>query len=292
MSDVVYVAPRSLNEALTVLHDLSPAATIIAGGQDVVPLMNQGRLAPSSLLDVSRLTELAAISDDHVLTIGALVTHAAIERNPLIHRRAPLLSEAAAQIGGGIQVRNRGTIGGTVAAANPAYDLPACLVALDAVCVLSSVEGSRRVPAAAFFTGAGRTARRPDELLVAIEVPPPRPRTGFAYAKLKFTDGGYTIAGAACVLTMTADGTCQTASVVLSGVTEAPLALPTVASKLIGTRITDDTLDVAAVLASAAVEAPIADVMADGGYRRAMGGVITARAVERAAARALRGGDA
>ncbi len=292
MSDVVYLSPRSLNEALTVLHERSDAATIIAGGQDIVPLMNQRRLAPSFLLDVSRLTELAAISDDHVLTIGALVTHAAIERNPLVHRRAPLLSEAAAQIGGGIQVRNRGTIGGTVAAANPAYDLPACLVALDAVCVLSSVQGSRRVPAAVFFTGAGRTARRPDELLVAIEVSPARPRTGFAYAKLKFTDGGYTIAGAACVLTMTADGACQTASVVLSGVTEAPLALPTVASKLIGRRMTEDTLDAVAVLASAAVEAPIADVMADGDYRRAMAGVVAAQAVERAAARALRGGDA
>ncbi len=291
MSDVVYLSARSLNEALTVLHERSPAATIIAGGQDIVPLMNQGRLAPSSLLDVSRLTELAAITDDHVLSIGALVTHAAIERNPLVHRRAPLLSEAAAQIGGGIQVRNRGTIGGTVAAANPAFDLPACLVALDAVCILRSVQGGRRVPAAAFFTGAGRTARRPDELLVAIEVSPPRPRTGFAYAKLKFTDGGYTIAGAACVLTMTADGVCQTASVVLSGVTEAPLALPTVASRLIGTRLTNETVDGAAVLTSTAVKAPITDVMADGDYRRAMAGVIAVQAVARAAARVQRGDD-
>ncbi len=291
MSDVVYLSARSLNEALTMLHERSPAATIIAGGQDIVPLMNQGRLAPSSLLDVSRLTELAAISDDHVLTIGALATHTAIERNPLIHRRAPLLSEVVAQIGGGIQVRNRGTIGGAVAAANPAYDLPARLVALDAVCVLSSVQETRRIPAAVFFTGAGRTARRPDELLVAIEVSPPRPRTGFAYAKLKFTDGCYTIAGAACVLTMTADGVCQTASVVLSGVTEAPFALPTVASRLIGTRITDETMVVAAVLASTAVKAPITDVMADGDYRRAMAGVIAAQAVARAAARARSGGD-
>lgn len=301
MSDIVYLAPRSVDDALTALRELGPAATVLAGGQDVMPLLNQGRLTPSHLVDVSHLGGLAAISDDgvsgdqcvmsheHVISVGALVTHAVLARHPLIRRKAPLLSEAAGQIGGGIQVRNRGTIGGAVSAANPAYDLPACLVALDAMCVLASTQGTRRVPAAAFFAGPGRTARRPDELLVAIEVAPQPSRSGSAYAKLKFTDGGYNIAGAACVLTMAPDGTCLKASLALSGVAEVPLPLPSAETLLTGARIADNTLAALAAVASSSVNAPITDVMADGDYRRAMSGVMAAQAVERASARALRG---
>lgn len=297
MSDVVYLAPRSLDDALAALRDLGSAATILAGGQDVVPLLNRGQLAPSHLLDICSLSALAAITDgrtlrnERVITIGALATHATIVRHPLIRRWVPLLSEAAGQIGGGVQVQNRGTIGGAVSAANPAYDLPACLVALDAVCVMTGAQGTRRVPAASYFIGPGRTARRPEELLMAFEVAPQATHSGSAYVKLRFTDGGYNIAGAACVLTVAVDGICAKAALALSGVAEVPLRLRSVEAVLTGARITDDTLAGLAAAAFSSVDAPISDVMADGDYRRAMAGAMARQAVERASARVLSGGE-
>lgn len=290
MSRTSYGAPRSLDEALRALGELGDAATVVAGGQDVVPLMNQGRLAPSHLLDISRLAPLAAVTPAGgragSLRIGSLVTHAALARDPAIRDAAPLLAEAAEQIGGGLQVRNRGTIGGAAAAANPAYDLPACLVALDAVCILGSLRETRRVPAASFFLGAGRTARRANELLLGFDVPPVPPRAGWSYAKLKFAEGGYTVAAAACLLTLAPDGRCERVSVVLSGVTESPLPLPAASDRLAGTAVTREAAEAAGEAASASVERPIADVMAGGDYRRAMAGVMVADALARAARRA------
>lgn len=294
MSLTSYAAPRSLGEALRALGELGDAVTVVAGGQDVVPLMNQGRLAPSHLLDISRLAPLASVTSTGArggtLRIGSLVTHAALARDPAVREAAPLLAEAAERIGGGLQVRNRGTIGGAAAAANPAYDLPACLAALDAVCILGSLRETRRVPARSFFLGAGRTARRANELLLGFDIPRMPPRAGWAYAKLKFSEGGYTIAGAACLLTRAADGRCERVSVVLSGVTESPLPLPTIAERLAGQALTTHLIEAAAGAASAAVERPIKDAMAGGEYRRAMAGVMVVEALAQAARRA-RGGE-
>lgn len=281
---VTYLAPRSLDEALAALRDLDPAATVLAGGQDVVPLMNRGRLVPAHLVDISRLDTLAAITDTGVITIGPLVTHDRLMREPVIGERFPLLVETVGQIGGGVQVRNRGTIGGAVCAANPAYDLPASLVALEAVFVLASSHGPRRISASDFVTGAGRTARRSDELLIGIEVPPPADSSS-AYVKLKFMEGGYTIAGAACLLALDGDRICTQARLVLSGVTETPIRVPEVERALVGIRITRAALERVAAGTPAAIVHPISDVMAPADYRRAMAGVVAARAVAQAAMR-------
>ncbi|HXF83307.1 MAG TPA: FAD binding domain-containing protein [bacterium] len=296
MTAVSYTAPHTLDEALRTLADLGAAATVVAGGQDVLPRMHQGLLRPSHLLDISRLRGLTAVevAGDRGgrLHVGALVTHAALAREPVIRAAAPLLAEAAAQIGGGIQVRNRGTIGGAAAAANPAYDLPACLVALDAVVVLAGPRERRRVSAAAFFSGAGRTDCRADELVLGFEMPPMPPRTGWAYAKLKFTEGGSTVAGAACLLTLGPDGRCARASVVLSGVADRPVPLALAAERLAGEPVTPETLEAAAAAAPGAVEHPLEDVLAGGAYRRAMAHVMAAEALARAAGRARNGGGA
>lgn len=296
MTAPTYAAPRSLDEALQALDELGDAATIVAGGQDIVPLMNQGRLAPSFLLDISRLAPLASLDvaggRTGSLRIGSLVTYAVLERDPRIRDAAPLLAEAAQHIGGGLQVRNRGTLGGAAAAANPAYDLPACLVALGAVCILASLRETRRVPAGSFFTGAARTARRPNELLVGFEIAPTTARSGWAYAKLKFSDGGYTIAGAAALLTLAPDGRCDRAAVVLSGVADTPLALPALRDRLVGERLTGELIGTVVETIPDLVERPIADVMADGDYRRAMARVVAARALERAHRRAMGEGRA
>ena len=283
MTAPTYRVPRSLSDALMVLHDLGAAATVLAGGQDIVPLMNQGRLVPSHLVDISRLIELHGITENGVITIGALTTHADLARHGIIRTRLPLLVDAVRQMGGGLQVRNRGTIGGALCAANPAYDLPACLLALDAVLILAGAAAMRRVPASAFFLGAGRTARRAGELLTAIEVPPPPAGATAAYVKLKFMEGGYTIAGAACVLVMAADGTCREARLAVSGVSGAPQRVPAAEAALAGIRVTGDALSAFAAQVEGAITDPIEDVMAPGDYRREMAGVVARRAAARAA---------
>ncbi|MGQ0551452.1 MAG: FAD binding domain-containing protein, partial [Armatimonadota bacterium] len=202
-----------------------------------------------------------------------------------------LLVEAAAQIGGGMQVRNRGTIGGAVSSGNPAYDFAPCLVAIDAEVRLVSASGERRVRAAQFFTDAFVTAARADELLAGICIPAngaqaAGPSTRYAYEKLKFTDGCYCIASAACVVRMHADGTLASVRLALGGVEAVPVRLDAVEARLAGARLTGGLLDDVAALARKAVASPIDDVMADGEYRRAMAGVVARRALARAAARA------
>jgi len=281
----VYHAPRSLAEALAVLQEFRGAGTVLAGGQDIVPLMNQGRLAPTHLVDIARLEELRNITEDAGLTIGALATHADLVRHGTIRSHLPLLVDAVRQMGGGLQVRNRGTIGGSLCAANPAYDLPACLLVLDAVLVLAGAAGVRRVSSSAFFLGAGRTVRRDDELLTAIEIPALPTGAGSAYVKLKFMEGGYTIAGAACVLVASANGTCREARLAVSGVSAVPRRISAAEAVLAGHRVTSETLAAVSAQIAGTITDPIEDVMAPADYRREMAGVMAARAVAEAAAR-------
>lgn len=286
-----YHAPGSLDEALSLRHRLGPDATVLAGGQDVVPLMNQGRLHPANLIDLKALRQLATVqAGDGTAIIGSLVTHRAIERSDLLRARLGLLVEAAMQIGGGIQVRHRGTIGGAVCSGNPVYDFAPCLVALDAQVRLLSVSGERRMPAVDFFRDAFVTAARSDELLVEIEIPlrraPAGASTSDAYEKLKFTDGCYCIAGAACVAVRGADGALASVRLALGGVEPVPVRLTHVETFVAGARPTDRLLDEVAAAAQHAVAHPIDDVMADGEYRRAMAGVVARRALARAVERA------
>ncbi len=286
-----YHAPGTLDEALSLLHGLGPDATVLAGGQDVVPLMNQGRLSPANLIDLKALHALAVVQAvNGTARIGSRVTHRAIERSDFLRARLGLLVEAAAQIGGGIQVRNRGTIGGAVCSGNPVYDFAPCLVALHAEVRLLSVSGERRMPAVEFFRDAFVTAARPDELLVEIEVPLDRAATetatGHAYEKLKFTDGCYCIAGAACVARLGADGGLASVRLALGSVEAVPVRLTRVETLVAGARPTDGLLDEVSSVARQAVAHPIDDVMADGDYRRAMAGVVARRALVRAVERA------
>lgn len=281
-----YTRPHTIDEALEVLESAGGDATVLAGGQDVVPLMNQGRLRPSHIVDISRVRGLASIMANGMITIGPLVTHAQLAQHPLIRMQVPLIAEAAGQIGGGVQVRNRGTFGGSVCAASPAYDLPVCLVAADAGLVIHGTGGHHRVPVSAFIVGAGRTTLGPGQLLVSIEVPAGLDGSGYAYEKLKFSEGGYGIASAACLVAIAEDGTCLDARVALGAVMGTPIRLREVERMLVGRPPADDVLSDAAAAASAAVRDPISDVMADGGYRRAMAAVVVRRALQRATRRA------
>lgn len=282
-----YHAPATIEETFDLLHRLGPKATLLAGGQDVVPMMNQGRLSPEHLVDLKALRHLRAIrATDGAVRIGALATHRMLEHSEVIKTSVGLLAEAATQIGGGVQVRNRGTVGGSVCAGNAVYDLPPCLLALDAEFVLARGGGERRVSAPGFLTGASTTAAQPEELLVEIRVVPLDPAAGFAYEKLTFTDGCYNIASAACIIEVDSDRTVRRARIAIGGVTPLPLRLKDLERWLEGTRLSETTLAEIGPRVAAAIPAPLSDVMADGEYRRAMAGVMARRALALAAARA------
>ena len=285
---LTYHKPGSTEEALRILHSLGAEAKILAGGQDIVPLMNQGKLAPRSIVDLKELTGLLGVwTRNGSMVVGALTTHRGIERSEHILARCGLLADAAGQIGGGVQVRNRGTIGGAICAGNPAYDFAPCLVALGAEFQLLSVNGERRVAAADFFVDAHTTALRPNELLAEIIIPIANSAASFAYQKLKFSDGCYCIASAACVLELNPDGSCGLVRLVLGGVSPTPIRLSQVETLVAGSQISEELLAKVTAAAQQSVGNPINDVQADGEYRRAMAGVMARRALARAFQRAL-----
>jgi CO/xanthine dehydrogenase FAD-binding subunit len=285
---LTYYAPATIQETVTLLHQLGAEAKVLAGGQDLLPLMNQGKLMSGALVDLKALKHLVGIqAHDGVIRIGALTTHRGIAQSDVVQARCRLLADAAGQIGGGAQVRNRGTIGGAICAANPAYDFAPCLVALDAEVRLLSAAGERRLTAATFFQDANITALQPEELLTEITVPAFDSSTGFAYQKLKFTDGCYNIASAACAVQLNPDGTCRFVRLAVGGVAPVPIRLHEVEGMLSGRGLTETVLTAVSAAAERAVINPIADVMADGAYRRAMAGVMAKRTFAAASRRAL-----
>ena len=285
---LTYYKPGSIEETLRILDNSGAEARILAGGQDIVPVMNQGQLAPCSLVDVKELTGMRGVrTQNGSMVIGALTTHRNIERSDLVLARCGLLADAAGQIGGGVQVRNRGTIGGAVCAGNPAYDFAPCLVALSAELQLLSVSGERRIPAADFFLDAHRTALRPNELLSEITIPIANSGASFAYEKLKFSDGCYCIASAACAVELNTDGSCRLVRLALGGVSATPIRLSQVEALVAGSQISDELLAGVTAAAQESVSDPINDVHADGEYRRAMAGVMARRALARACQRAV-----
>jgi carbon-monoxide dehydrogenase medium subunit len=285
-----YYAPSSVGAACTLLAQYGDHMRVLAGGQELVPAMTAGEVSPGAILDLRAIASLNGLSRrDGNLLIGSMVTHRRLERDPLARECCGLLAETAAAIGGGIQVRNRGTIGGGICRGSNAGDYLASVVALDAKLRLISVVGERTVSASDFFLAPLQTAARPDELLTEIIVPELSPQSGYAYYKLTFSDGCYNIASAACILTPGEDGTCNEVRLALGGVARRPLRLQTVEAALTGNAITPEALDRAAELACAAVEEPISDVQADGAYRQTVAGVVVKRAIQAALARCGRG---
>jgi len=279
-----YHAPTDLDEALSMLADLTDP-TVLAGGQDLVRAMNLGDVHPSHIVDVSGLDGLDGIAaDGDGIEIGALVSHESLADSALVADGCPLLVAAKETIGGGQQIHNRGTVGGAVCSAEPVYDYPPCLVALDGTLVAESADGSREIPAAEFFQGAGETALQPDELLTRIVVPE-LDGAGAAYEKLKYTEGCYNVASAAAAVTLDG-GVIADVRLALGGIEPRPRRLDDVESLVAGEQLGADLAASAAEAASTAVESPRVDIHADGEYRRSMAGVMARRALETAHERA------
>jgi len=267
-----YIAAESLEHALAVKAEQGDDAKFLAGGQSLVPAMNFRLAQPAMLIDLNGLRDLDYVRADGTLTIGALARHRKIERDALIARRAPLLHEAAPHVAHP-QIRNRGTLCGNLAHADPASEFPAVVLALGGRMRAQSARGERWIPADAFFKSVFTTALAPDEMLVEVEVPHLPPRTGTSFLEVARRRGDYALVGVAAVVALDSAGKVSAARVALCNAGETPIL------------VTVYDIDAAPEQVRRAIDPP-ANVHATAAFRRHLAGVLTKRALETAVARA------
>ena len=277
-----YERATTLDEALAKLKAANGGGKFIAGGHSLVPLMKLRLSEPRVLIDISRIPELSGIRERNgKITIGAGTVHHDVATSALLHERCPVVSEAAATIGDP-QVRNRGTLGGSIAHADPSADMPAVMLALNAEMHLKGPKGWRVVPAADFFTDLFTVDMASDEILASIQFSPVRTA---AYAKLYQRASHFAIVGVAASLDVN-DGTIVSARVGLTGAASHARRLIAVEEALAGQRLSTETIEGAAQAAALAAGEISSDIHASADYRRAMIRVFTRRALTVAAARA------
>src|SRR5919202_6317632 len=213
-----YVAPATLNEAVGLLSEHADDAKILAGGHSLIPAMKLRLAQPSMLIDIGRIKDLSYITEDGgQIRLGAMTTHYQIESSARLKEICPLLPECAAAIGD-VQVRNKGTIGGSVAHADPAADWPAAILALNAEIVAVSAQGERTIKAEDFFVDMLTTSLEPNEILREIRIALPQGCTGQAYLKVAQPASGFAVVGVAVSLTLDDGGRCESASIGITGV--------------------------------------------------------------------------
>ncbi len=287
-----YVRPSSVDEAISVLAAEGYGAKPLAGGQSLIPTMNFRLALPAVLVDLDRLDELRGIRDGsegggaNGLYIGAMTRHSEVERSAAVRQRAPLLAEAMPWIAHP-QIRNRGTVGGSLAHADPAAELPAVMLALDARVHLRGPGGDRTVQFCDFCTGFFSTALAPDELVTGVEIPTLPAGTGTAFEEISRRKGDFALVGACAALSLDPGGTCTRASVTLLSVGDGPVSAKTAEEALRGRILTPDVFRDAAEAAAMRDIDPPADIHASAAYRRRLTRVLTARVLEKAGRRAV-----
>lgn len=282
-----YVAATSLEEALDALAEGGEDAKILAGGQSLIPLLALRLAFPSVLIDVNGVGELAGVRANGGLTIGAMTRHRAVERSAEVRAAVPLLAEVMPLIGH-VAIRSRGTIGGSIAHADPAAELPAVAVALGATFTVTSRDrGERTIAAEDFFQGYFTTTLAPDEILRSIMFPATPPGTGVAVDEVARRHGDFAMVGAVATVTV-ADGAIREARIALINVADRPLRAGAAEQALVGADPTDAIFAEAAALGAAALE-PSSDLHASAAYRKKVAGVCITRALRTATARALEG---
>ncbi len=278
-----YFRAASVEEAVALLHRHDDAK-VLAGGHSLLPIMKLRLAHPAALVDIGHIHILRGISHhDGTIRVGSLTTHAALAASEILQQECPLLAEAAGHIGDP-QVRNKGTIGGNIAHADPASDLPAVLVALGATVNLSGASGDRSVAARDFFTGLLESAIHEDEILTSVEVPRMHESSGACYLKFEHPASGYAICGAAAIV---GGGRASAAGVELAynGITATPHHAAAVGEALAGTSLTDADID-NAVDEHLSIDEPLGDVQASGEYRVELARVYGKRALKAARDRA------
>ena len=277
-----YVRARSLAGVFDLLEQHGERAKLLAGGQSLIAALNMRLSAPDLLIDITRLAELGGIQlRDGVVRIGALTTHAEIERSAEIRRHLPLLAQAAPHIAHAA-IRNAGTFGGSIALADPAAEWPACCVALDAQFVLACRSGTRRIAARAFFKGLYATALNPQEVLTQIEIPVPGPEYRSAFVELALRRGDYAIAGLAAVARNTR-GALSDLRLAFLGVGAAPALARGAMAAMEGKRASTDAIAAATQALVKDLE-PDADLYSSAATRMQLARVLTGRALAALAA--------
>ncbi len=286
-----YVAPRTLEEALDVLAERGFDAKILAGGQSLVPLLNFRLASPAVLVDVNRIPGLDGVreTEDGGLAIGALVRQRRLERDLAVARRSPLAAETAPFIAHP-QIRNRGTVGGSLAHADPAAELPAVALAAGATMLVRKKDGERRVGAKDFYLSLMTTDLAPEEMLVEVELPPMPPRTGWAFREFARRHGDYALAGVAVLVSLDEGGACREARLVFLSAGDVPMEASEAGALLAGQEITESSIAAAAAHAAEKEIEPTGDIHASEDYKRHLAAVLARRAL-RAAAERARAGD-
>ncbi|HEX4953962.1 MAG TPA: xanthine dehydrogenase family protein subunit M [Thermoanaerobaculia bacterium] len=284
-----YVAPESVDDVLAALAAHGPEAKVLAGGQSLIPLLNFRLARPAVLVDLNRVAELDFVRETAAggLALGALCRLRRLERDPAIARRAPLLTEATPWIAHP-QIRNRGTVGGSLAHADPAAELPVLAVALGARVRLVRRGAERWLPAKDFFVGLLTTALEPEELLAEVELPPLAPGTGWSFLEVARRHGDYAQAGVAALVRLDAEGICREARWVYLSAGEGPVEAREAAAMLVGERWTPERVVAAATHAAEREIDPTSDIHATAAFKRHLAGVLTRRALDRAAERSRR----
>ena len=282
-----YVAPDSLESALELVARHGSDAKLLAGGQSLIPLLNFRLARPAILIDLNRLDDLDFVRPSAAggLSIGAMTRQSRLEREPLVGQRAPLLA-AAIPFVAHPQIRNRGTIGGTLAHADPAAELPAVAVALGARLRLRSRTGERWVDAESFFVGLLSTALAPDEILVEIEIPAPSPSPGWSFLEFSRRHGDYALTGIAAQVVLDDAHRCSEARLVYLSVGDGPVLPSRACQTLVGEELRDRQIDeVAELIASQEID-PSGDIHASADFKRHLCRVLTRRALEQCRQRA------
>jgi aerobic carbon-monoxide dehydrogenase medium subunit len=280
-----YFSPTTLDETLELLQEHGDDAKILAGGQSLMPLMNLRLARPQIIVDINRLSGLDGIAStgDGGLNIGALARQRAVEKSPLVRERNPLLASAMPLIGH-FQIRNRGTMGGSLAHADPAAELPALAVVLGCEFSLARKGGVRVVPAADFFLGYMATAIEPGELLTEIRFPSWRPGTAWAIDEIARRKGDFALVGVALRAELDDDTNVQDVAIVMFGVGGKPQRIESAEAMLKQRRVDQGVLRALGQAVAKELE-PDSDIHASAEYRKEVGGVLARRVMESALAR-------
>jgi len=274
-----YIAASSLHHALSLKAEYGDEARFLAGGQSLIPAMNFRLARPTALIDINGLNELARIerSQDGEIRVGALTRYRALERDSAFLKNCPLFADALPHIAHP-QIRNRGTIGGNLSHADPASELPAIAVAMQARMRIKSAKGERQVVASEFFQGLLTTDLQAHEMLVEIAFPAAPARTGTCFMEVARRRGDFAICGVAAVVTVDDQGRCSQLRLVLCGVGDAPVDASAAAASLMGRHASGEAIEAVAADVQGMIE-PSGNVHATPDYQRHIAGVLTQRAV-------------
>lgn len=280
-----YIAARSVDEALQLMAKHGEEGKILAGGHSLIPAMKLRLSSPRTLIDLGTVPGLRGVKvDGGNIVIGALTVHADVASSDLVRKHMPGLADAAAVIGD-MQVRNRGTIGGSVAHADPGADFPVILTALNAAFVMQASSGNRTIAADDFFTDFYTTAMTPNEILTEIRIPLPAARSGTAYAKFPHPASGYVVVSAGAVVTLDSSGSCAAARVAIGGMGSGPIRAAATERELQGKPLSPQIIAAAAAKAAENTD-PVEDSYAGADYKRHVATVYARKAIEAALARA------